>query len=1398
MKKTNYFIPAYVKRLLFFDFVKSAKLIFSFLFFILIINIKVNAQTTCSTAGTIIVQNPPVDYTLGADSRRWFKFVADSANAIVHVTYPISPSQIPAHLKKIKVYSGVCSSLTLLYESQINYTDTSTLTASLNNLSSGNTYFIEVVAYYNSTTGNYGSFSASVSRRAVCTPIPATACNLIIKNGDFTNVAGVVPPAFPACHWETFIASPQVYTTPVGATCPVGNYAAMWAHGGGGFEGIRQDLTNANRIFAGRKYFLRFDARNSHGHIPSSKFHFLDHYFVRLNQQGAPVYDTNIYPPIPFVPGVTQEIFRGRLEWTDYALMPGCSNMIGTSFNANADYNRIYIFPRQTPGNPEQAWLFIDNIDLFEIPDAGPDQVVQCGNSVTIGNPSPCPPPTVLSAYTFTYNWTSNPVGTTGTTSSIIVNPSVPTTYYLDLTVTQAGGPSYHVLDTVFVNVSCNKINNGCFENYSTLPTALDQITKANNWNKFALGVPDYYHQDVTSFPVVDVPQGSVNARSGKGMAGIRCYTDGANQRDYLLQNFTTPLASGTYYAEMYVNLKDESRYPINTLGMFFCTGTAVQCTPPFHANPITSYTPQVISSNYLCHGWTKVSGCFTIPAGKSASKMVIGNFKNDANSGVNTSSPVLCTPPSVNDQSYYFIDDVLVEKLEVEAGNPQTITCGQTVQIGSPGSCSSMFTYSWSPTAGLTNPNSAVTDARPTVTTTYTLTATAPSGCSFITDAVTITVNPIAPPTCSTCTLTTCFNTPSLTLTGGLPAGGFYSGTNVSAGQFNVAAAGSGVHQIFYNIGSVGCTTNIPMYVEVQPCDWAVQTTGTITSDHKTYAVTTDNNTGDIFVVGSILGTVDFGNGVTSSSVPLTQNNFFIAKYNDCGEAQWVNTATTTSSAATDESTGLAITLDDVGDVYVTGKFRGEMTFNGGGATLNSTSPKDDIFIAKFHTNGGFMNGANGGGMGEDAGLGVAYKENTGTVLVTGYVEEYAELYPSIMTGGPMVPFPFIHSFQNVFVAEYDRDLQALWAKNFDANSNTIISSGTGITVDRSNPRHFYVTGYLEQYIDFGPNAFGSNIYANTSSGMGDIEAFIVKFENNGIPVWANNTYALSSVSNCRSNGVACDNSGNPYITGSYNGTIAFGAAGSVINFAGAGSVTKDIFVARYDAMTGSEDWVRSEGEVAEDEGLAINTDAVDQIYTTGYFTGSAPFYGTYLNGFGSTDVFVAKYDDAGSGISIAKEYGGLNDDKGMGIVIHSHGDAYIAGSFMGPSADFSTAPSTIMLSTSSSNNEAFLKKICDAQNSFRIGHITDIADPEIKNMFKLYPNPNNGTMQLDYELSGSQKGKMMIYNLAGQEISKYDLLEGANTLQINESELKDGIYFYQMKINNMIIKSGKVVIIK
>jgi len=92
------------------------------------------------------------------------------------------------------------------------------------------------------------------------------------------------------------------------------------------------------------------------------------------------------------------------------------------------------------------------------------------------------------------------------------------------------------------------------------------------------------------------------------------------------------------------------------------------------------------------------------------------------------------------------------------------------------------------------------------------------------------------------------------------------------------------------------------------------------------------------------------------------------------------------------------------------------------------------------------------------------------------------------------------------------------------------------------------------------------------------------------------------------------------------------------------------------------------------------------------------------------------------------------------------------------------------------------------------------NVGVDELKNemAFNLIPNPNNGTMQLNYSLDNNESGLLKLYDIVGKEISEYRLVQGNTTLNINEEKLNNGLYIYKVIVNDRIVKSDKLVIVK
>ena len=148
-----------------------------------------------------------------------------------------------------------------------------------------------------------------------------------------------------------------------------------------------------------------------------------------------------------------------------------------------------------------------------------------------------------------------------------------------------------------------------------------------------------------------------------------------------------------------------------------------------------------------------------------------------------------------------------------VLAGNDVAVCLGESISLQATGSggSGSGFVYSWSPSSGLNNPLIDDPEARPTVTTTYTVTLTDSNGCQD-SDQVTVTVNPLPVINFVNSTITFCENDPVYNLNNNIDPsllGGTWAGEGVSGVNFDPGDPDLGTHFIDYTFTDTNNCTN-------------------------------------------------------------------------------------------------------------------------------------------------------------------------------------------------------------------------------------------------------------------------------------------------------------------------------------------------------------------------------------------------------------------------------------------------------------------------------------------------------------------------------------------------------------------------------------------------------------
>ncbi len=268
---------------------------------------------------------------------------------------------------------------------------------------------------------------------------------------------------------------------------------------------------------------------------------------------------------------------------------------------------------------------------------------------------------------------------------------------------------------------------------------------------------------------------------------------------------------------------------------------------------------------------------------------------------------------------------------------------------------------------------------------------------------------------------------------------------------------------------------------------------------------VVTDSS-GCVYVTGAFSGvlnidTISLYTGGTPSG--------FIAKFDSSGNCFWAKKISTTTPRIN------AISVDAVGNCYITGQFIGPINFDT--IALNSLGTFD-IFVAKYDNSGNCSwaqraGGINeGGGYSQDKGYAIAATAN-GDLFVTGSFIDTATFGATQLIG---------RNGNDVFIAKYSTSGNLIWVNKYGTYYD---NEGYSITVDDLG--NCYVGGRYVNSISFGNTTLQGDF--NT------YDLFVAKIDGNGNSIWAST--AGSTSWNDVAAGIAL--SGNDVlITGVFTGT--------------------------------------------------------------------------------------------------------------------------------------------------------------------------------------------------------------------------------------------------------------------
>jgi peptidoglycan hydrolase-like protein with peptidoglycan-binding domain len=378
--------------------------------------------------------------------------------------------------------------------------------------------------------------------------------------------------------------------------------------------------------------------------------------------------------------------------------------------------------------------------------------------------------------------------------------------------------------------------------------------------------------------------------------------------------------------------------------------------------------------------------------------------------------------------------------------------------------------------------------------------------------------------------------------------------------------------------------------------------------------------------------------------------------------------------------STAYQVTTDTSGNVYTVGYFSGTVDFDPGEGVVNITSLGGaEMFISKLDSDGDYvwvkiLENEEGSQYSNQANS-ITF-DSLGNIYIAGYFSGTVDFDPGEGTTNLTSV-----SGEDIFILKLDSSGSYLWVKQLGGNGDAFSSQ---IKLDSNE--NIYMTGSFSGTMDFDPG----EVTVNMTSGGNQYNGFISKFDSDGNYIWAKQM--VGSGDN-RSNGVYIDSSLNVYTVGNFDGTVDFDPGVGVANLTSVG--TKDIFISKIDS-DGNYIWAKSMGGTQFDHVNSVNLDSFGNIYTIGYFDGTADFdpgVGVVnLTSAGGQDIFILKLDSSGNYIW-ARSMGGVGSDYGNSLTLDSLGNIYATGTFS-DTVDFDPGMGVFNL-TSAGNQDIFVSKL-------------------------------------------------------------------------------------------------------
>ena len=245
-------------------------------------------------------------------------------------------------------------------------------------------------------------------------------------------------------------------------------------------------------------------------------------------------------------------------------------------------------------------------------------------------------------------------------------------------------------------------------------------------------------------------------------------------------------------------------------------------------------------------------------------------------------------------------------------------------------------------------------------------------------------------------------------------------------------------------------------------------------------------------------------------------------------------------------------------------------------------------------------------------------------------------------------------------YIAKYDQFRNALWLvrhRGLQGGSSVVNAVAT-------DGNSVFATGSFLGTVDFGGGTLTSNGYPTVIAQNAFVAAYSASTGDfRWVKVWGSGRDSIGYGAGVLANG-------DLVAAGTAAGRFSMGDACGIPQ---TNSSSNDIFLARFDSLSGYCKWMRIFGGFGDDAATALAVGPLGDIAIAGRFQGTVDFGGAVATSSGLADLFVARYRPGGV-LRWVRTYGGSGDDVARSVAVNPAGEIAVGGHFSG-TVDFGGA---------------------------------------------------------------------------------------------------------------------------